>query len=51
VTDMIEEIIATLETAYAQQNWELVLETIHLLNEIPPSTLPNEEDDEEGFDF
>ena len=42
--DMIEETVELLETAYARKDWELVLEAIQLLNEIPDVGLMDEED-------
>ncbi len=44
--DTIRETVEILETAYAEQNWDLVLDAIRLLNEIPDGNLPDEEDDE-----
>lgn len=47
---MIEQTVELLETAYAEKNWELVLDAIRLLNEIPDGDSPCEEDEEESFD-
>jgi len=46
VCDMIEKTIELLETAYAEKDWEFVLDAIRLLNEIPDGNLPSEEDEE-----
>jgi len=43
---MIEKTVELLETAYATKDWELVLEAIHLLNEIPDGDTSDEEDSE-----
>lgn len=50
MSDRIEEIVELLETAYAEKDWELVLNAIQLLNEIPNGFLPSEEDEEESFE-
>ncbi len=50
MNDMIEEIVETLESAYAEQNWELVLDAIRLLNEIPIGNPPCGGDEEESFE-
>lgn len=47
---MIEKITELLETAFAERDWELVLDAIHLLNEIPDGNLLSEEDEEESSD-
>ena len=45
MSDSIEDAIELLETAYSTNNWELVLDTILLLNEIPDGIPPDEEDE------
>lgn len=48
MTDVIEETVELLETAYAEQDWALVLEAVHLLNEIPNGNLSCDEDEEDN---
>jgi hypothetical protein len=50
VSDVIERIVELLETAHAEQDWELVLDAIRLLNEIPNGNSPCGEDGEESSD-
>ena len=44
--DLIQEAIELLETAYAERDWERVLDAVRLLNEIPDGNLPCEGDEE-----
>ena len=44
--DLIQEAIELLETAYAERDWERVLDAVRLLNEVPDGNLPSEEDEE-----
>lgn len=48
--DTIDRSIELLQSAVADQNWDLVLEVIQLLNKLPQEG-PDSEDEGEGFEI